>query len=51
MGMKAGLAALWAKKQFGINYVVSEHGPDFEHAFEKFEHTICQIYFKMLEKY
>lgn len=40
MGMKAGLAALWAKKQFGINYVVSEHWSGFlEHASEKFEHT------------
>jgi glycosyltransferase involved in cell wall biosynthesis len=40
MGMKAGLAALWAKKQFGINYVVSEHWSGFlEHAKEKFEHT------------
>ena len=40
MGMKAGLAALWAKKEYGINYVVTEHWSGFlENATEKFVHT------------
>lgn len=48
-GMKAGLTALWMKKQFGTSYVVTEHWSGFlDNAVEKFTGTsaLCQRQWK-----